>query len=37
MEVVNIFITRHHDINNAERVPIIINWLERETLQFLKL
>ena len=32
MEVTNIFLTRHYDMANVEKVPIIKNWLGKEEL-----
>ena len=34
MKVTNIFLTKDYDIHDAERVPIITNWLGREGQQF---
>ena len=36
IEVLNIFLSRHSDMNDAERVPIIKYGLGREEMQFIK-
>ena len=34
-EIRNIILTRHYQINNDEKVPIIQTWLETKGLQFI--
>ena len=36
MEAMNIFLSRHYDINDKETVPTIGKWLGREELKLIK-
>ena len=36
MEITNIFLTKHYEINDLEKGSIIRNWFDREDCQFLQ-